>query len=1224
VTRSALPEVSEARARQIAERLFDLLPGLYRTKDILFREAEAPRPLEGFLQVLAYELARLAEAIEAHDDDHFVERASPEALALLAELYGIELLGTDVRINRALLARGVGWRRRKGTPATLAEMLSITTGWAVDVHEGFPSVMITQDARHVVPSRGLITDLSDPIVLADPIARRARAAAGVKGLALAPGETVDDARRRIGRVDAGRPVVSPRTPDFRGWARPEAVLVRAAQLCPVELEDVPVNVTDEADGRRVIALDPLGRETPLVWLEPVEAPELLGGLTSAHEPDDDAAAAPRTAAAMLTPTALAADPGAVEAAGAIEICVAGVPIVGPPRVAGTSDDLAYAPLGDSPLLRFADPSRPGPGDAFHLELFAVRSTEGDVDQAGDPPVDRLLAHAEARPGETGVVDATADARAEVANAVVALRITRVRGQGSAWSAGAWAPIAAHEGAPLGNVAVIGAPGSRRALRAESNGAALRLASLELDVPGAAWTSIALPVPLPPAPGVALAAAGDDLILALPDGDRVALHRVRLAPAVQVERLDAGLTARPPWRDSPSLLVDGDRLYLHGGATNGAPAADLWSFSLTAPAWTPHLVRNRQARAGATLVKQWGRLLLLGGQSSAGALDPAVYEVDLGARRPTWTALAPLPAAAGAPGFAIARATASGVEAVVWADRTRPFTASLASRDGAWSVDHAIASGAPNPPAQGDAAFAGSDLLVLGAPPLPPAEIVFTIDGRSRLAFLPALDLAPGATQLFVVGADGSTRRRFPAVDEARARPPYAGDARRAAGAFRHAVPGRLSSNHFVLRQRAYGSWEAPHLVTEVREDVVGIDPRTGRAVLPPSAPKGAVTASYRVGRGAHLGAGAMPQGRRLPSFWEEPGAPAPTPPDLSPERASISAYVDPTRAGLSRRRRGSTVAIFGTVEAALASARGEDHPIVGVLGAPRLAPARLAASGARGLSLHAIDPQHAPLFAPPPAGEDGPSLAIFPELGGSEDTELWLAGLWLAGRLDLVMARGRADLRWCTLAGPGAVGLRIPGGAHEGAPRTIVEPEIEIRLYGCVVGAIELPSWARLVAAGCTFDGGDDGRAIRAAGAQVHLRHCTVRGSTEAGKLFASSCAFSGPVRVARPEEGYLRYSVVAPESSAARPILHASIEHPLSFASIRPTDPRYLVLAENNGLAVLAAGELGRVPGAHGERTDSLRELEARTRQHLPVGMIPVHLDRATNDLTRMGRSFP
>ncbi len=285
--------------------------------------------------------------------------------------------------------------------------------------------------------------------------------------------------------------------------------------------------------------------------------------------------------------------------------------------------------------------------------------------------------------------------------------------------------------------------------------------------------------------------------------------------------------------------------------------------------------------------------------------------------------------------------------------------------------------------------------------------------------------------------------------------------------------------------------------------------------------------------------------------------------------------------------------------------------------------AALSGGGGSGFSLNALDPAHAPFFRTDGNAADPLSIGVYPDFGGSSSTAVYLAGLWLQGRLDLVMAAGQADVRWCTIGQAGTVSVRIPGGGDDPPPtRSPQNLDVELRLYGCVLGAVELPPWVRLVAAGCTFDGGPGGRAIRAAGAEVHLRQCTVRGSVEAGRIYASSCALGGPVRATRVDLGWIRYSLLP--VGPGQPVLHQCLDSTVVFASTNPTDPTYLVLADANGTAALAAGELGRIPGAHGERTDRLRELQTRTELQLPIGMVAVHLDRVTNDLAQMGRSSP
>ncbi|MFO0762629.1 MAG: kelch repeat-containing protein [Byssovorax sp.] len=1235
-------EPAETRVTRVADRLRDLLPGIYRAKDEQLRGSQ----LAAFLRALARELARLEEAIEALDDDHFVERASPEALSLLAGLYGAKLIGADAGINRGIIARSVHWRRRRGTRAMLEEMLSVATGgWSVAVHEGYRSLMVTQDVQHVVPSRGRTAILWDPIALSDPLARRMptaqrRSALSPVGpvLAMASNETVDAALYRLGRVDAGRPAISTRTAHLCGWARPEGVLIRTAALVPVELEDVPCWEPEAPalDGRRIIALDPLNRPTSLLWREPPEPPELLGGLTDEHEPDLAPREPPRRAFSLLTPTALADDPDAVVAAGAIELRIAGVPVVGGEHPAGTGAPLPYAPLGGSPLLWLADPSRLGAGDAFLFELYAARS--GSADPV--PKVDVRVAYAE-KVGEP-IHEPAADWVLEGASVV--LRITRTKGPGRARRApsGSWAELdtGATEGTPVGAAVPLTIEGSIcavwPALPDGSN-------DLHLAVLGASGASPrrVVPIlvdgrPLSAAGGLGVASSGSTVYLALPDSGALSIYRVTIAdgqPAASAQRLDAVTAPRPPERRFPSMAVGDDgHLYLFGGENDHAPLDDLWSFSLGDGRFRKLPARNRPPRMGATLLWQSGSLVLLGGHATAGELAHQGFRCELGHTRLVWAALPDLPMEANRPGQLVARIRDNSIEAMVWADRTRPASISLAPGANAWSLakgagatvtSASVEDDGPNPPAQGRALFAGDDLLLLGPSPLPPSEVLFRLGGDSHLAFLPALDLMVGESVSFSVAEDGSTTRLFRDGELSVWSGPYPDTRARAPGVFRLGVPGRLSVHPYRLRQRCFGRFDAPVAFTDA-EGVIGLDPRHGRVVLPPGAPPGEVTASYTVGRGAGLGAGAMPADRKPASFWEEPGAPAPTPPDLRPDGPPLTAYVHPRRAGQTQRRRNADVPIFARPEQALAAALPGAPGLVGILGSPKLDPCVLAGAAAGSLSLFAVDPAHAPLFLGDPLVPDEPSLSVCPGFGGNADTELWLAGLWVAGRLDLLLTRGQADLRFCTLGRAGAVGLRLSGGGHEwlAGRRSLHEIELEIRLYGCVVGAVELPPWARLTAAGCTFDGGQGGRAIRAAGAHVRLRHCTVRGAVEAGELYASSCAFGGAVQVARTDKGWVRHSLV--QAGAWLPRLYHSLDHRVCFASVEPTDPTYLVLSSSNGPSALAAGEHGRAPGAHGERSDRLRELMTRAELNMPIGMANVHLDRVTQDLARMGRSSP
>jgi hypothetical protein len=122
---------------------------------------------------------------------------------------------------------------------------------------------------------------------------------------------------------------------------------------------------------------------------------------------------------------------------------------------------------------------------------------------------------------------------------------------------------------------------------------------------------------------------------------------------------------------------------------------------------------------------------------------------------------------------------------------------------------------------------------------------------------------------------------------------------------------------------------------------------------------------------------------------------------------------------------------------------------------------------------------------------------------------------------------------------------------------------------------------------------------------------------TLAGRLGASSSAFTGPLRCDRPDLSFLRHSL-APGGGRA-PLRYLSPEHEVSLASTDPTSPRYLDLDDNNGAAALAAGERDRPPGASAARGPAVAELRERTGEFLPLGLVAEHRDRACMDLHRM-----
>ena len=680
----------------------------------------------------------------------------------------------------------------------------------------------------------------------------------------------------------------------------------------------------------------------------------------------------------------------------------------------------------------------------------------------------------------------------------------------------------------------------------------------------------------------------------------------------ITRIDQDSGRMPASRTQPSVVRHAGRVYVHGGVDDDGPVWGLWSVPEAGGTWTPARVRNRQRRVGGVLLSNGPNLVLLGGASVPGGLHREVVQVDLTAARPTWRELPALPLEDG-PGVLCARNTPSGLEALVWADRTRPVRATLAPSDLAWTLD-VEEHDAPNPPADGEAVWVEDALHVVGAPPLPPSQVLFRVGGYGHVAFLPAIDVSGPEVVRFDVLADGSTDRAWAPGEQERPNARVGAGRERPTGsrtapARRLGAPGRLSYGPFRLRQRSLGPWASP-LVLDL-DGIVGLDPRLGRVLVGSDVGSGVFTASYRRGRGAELGPGLQAPQRAPGPAWSEPDLePAPVPPDLAPGGPAIT-WVDPPREG----RNG--------VRATLDSATGDDaQHLLGIRGSPLLPAARLVASQDGIVGVHAADPGGQPHIL----AEDGVSLTLQERLPDDLDSDAegaswFLAGLITQGTIEVHAAQGTVDVRWCDV-GLGGMGLRVAGAGHQTRllRRTLPDVSVVVRLVGCHIGTLEVPPWVQVIAAGCTFDAGDRAAvALAAAGARVRLRACTVVGRTQAGLLEASSCAFAGTVSVDRTDLGFARYCALAP--GGRLPLTYRSRTQVVSLKSVDPLSPVYLVLDDNNGPDLLAVGEGGRIPGAHGERTQQLRELHARTQDHLPMGLVPHHRDRTTADLVRMRR---
>jgi len=1243
------------------------MPQIYLSKN----EAVPGKPLWALLEVFAQPLQELEAAIEQLADDHFVERAGTEALKLLAELVGARLTGDAQAVMRGIVARTVHWRRRKGTLATLEEVLETTTGWSSEVDEAFRSLLHNQDLANPVTWRGRNAVLWDPIALADPLSRRApqderprrELIQRTPELGRRRGETVEAALRRLGRADAGRHAASPRNIDLCGWARPEIAVIRTSRCVQQELDrlTIPVQAIAHESGSRDfigLILDPAGRDRCLVGRREILCPEATGGLTAAHEPD---AARPvsKPKYDLLTPTDLAADGDAAEQDDNLTVFVDGVRLVGQKAPPVDRRPVTILPVGSDPVLRFTDSRRPAPGERWLLELVAVDNPDAidfdaavpaDFNAASAALQNTVLERIEVRKDTAGVRPAVSSlANIPRGGSHAALRLSRPQRPGGyrLEADGAWSSVALNppRGHPLSPAMVIpdGAVSAARLERLPGDTQTLIVSRLPLDGSSQDWITAEIDWSGVPAaaqplrrferPGPAFAAAvwNSGMLIVGPaaDGNGLGVWQITdpLGAQPAAGRIDAAGSGSPSNRFSAAVCVWQNHLYLFGGETDTDVLGDFWSLPLSGPErgqWRGHRIRNRQQRSAADLIPTAGGLVLLGGASSPGALDPSVWRLDLQRERWTWSPLARLPVAAGEPGVLWASLDDGDIETLVWSNRLRPQRFRLQAAAADWRPVVIDAAGSPNPPACGEVVFDQNGWHVLGPPPLPPSEVLFTQGSQGVIAFLPAIDLIqPDQWVMFAVLADGSTERMLPAGETAY--PSLRSGAGRHALAIersapqpRIGAPGRLKWSPFKLRQRSLGPWDHPLALT--LDDTVALDPRLGRVLLPAEIAPHAVQVSYRIARAAPLGAGFLPGDRSHAAYWREPEAELL--PNSPPEQQNmpVTAWVDPARADTTLA--GDTP----VVAAPRQGISGSGPHILAVVGSPRFESARLSIAEGEVLSLFAADAGGYPHFASDTGDAQGISLSLLERLfkgsGPQNGPSYYLSGLSLQGRLSMVLTAGHIELRWCDFAAPGCLGVSVAGSGHQSdlARRSIPQSTLTIWLYGCIVGRLEVPPWVRVVAAGCLFDGGPAGApAISALGAPLRLRHCTVRGGVLAGELQASSSAFQGEVWCDRPDRSWLRYSLL-PEGPRL-PLLYECRLHPVSFAADQPTDPNYLVLADNNGPQALLAGEERRLPGAHAELTASYNELELRTREYLPLGMTARQIDRSVEDLNRMSR---
>jgi hypothetical protein len=138
------------------DTIYRLLPETYRRRD-----ADSGYPLRTLCAVLSVHYAQLAAAVDAMYDDWFIETCAPTVIADLAELVGAQglLTGTDVALDRAMVADALLLSARKGTRAALEQVAADTAPWPVRIIEAVDGLAATASARWPALPRHPLPDI---------------------------------------------------------------------------------------------------------------------------------------------------------------------------------------------------------------------------------------------------------------------------------------------------------------------------------------------------------------------------------------------------------------------------------------------------------------------------------------------------------------------------------------------------------------------------------------------------------------------------------------------------------------------------------------------------------------------------------------------------------------------------------------------------------------------------------------------------------------------------------------------------------------------------------------------------------------------------------------------------------------------------------------------------------------------------------------------------------
>src|SRR5262245_34498073 len=167
---AASARAADAYERYYTEKLWELVPSHHKHEDGV---AERPGTLRAFIELIAEQAALLRRSNDRLWDDAFIDLCDDWAVPYIGDLVATRMVSAlNKRGRRVDVAKTIYYRRRKGTPRVLEELIADITPWDGTVveafrrlgrtHHGLDAPPASQLGRFSATPRGGTADLRRP------------------------------------------------------------------------------------------------------------------------------------------------------------------------------------------------------------------------------------------------------------------------------------------------------------------------------------------------------------------------------------------------------------------------------------------------------------------------------------------------------------------------------------------------------------------------------------------------------------------------------------------------------------------------------------------------------------------------------------------------------------------------------------------------------------------------------------------------------------------------------------------------------------------------------------------------------------------------------------------------------------------------------------------------------------------------------------------------------